>query len=78
MRCLFLRKTQAKIGNITLTEFFADSNFPDKDLKELANILTYYKNTELEPLSVGGTTIMDIIDYIYENGYSEHVIKYNW
>lgn len=77
----YLENHLKEINGPSLNELLEKGNFNDikvQKLKELSNILIKYKNTELEPLSENNETFIDILDYIYSNGYERHVIKYQW
>ena len=74
----YLEKHLKKISNISLNEFFSKPDFPNLEIKEFANLLTYYKNKELEPMQANGVTFIDVLDYIYSNDYGHLVEKYRW
>lgn len=74
----YLEKHLESEGSASLSEFFANpENFSPK-LQEFSLFLTSYKNSELEPLQYDNFTMIDVIDYIYENGFEDYVKQYNW
>ena len=77
----YLEKLLERYQGPKLIDFLSKTEYPDSNLqkvRELAIQLENFKNTELEPLTKDGVSFINIIDYIYENGYEEFVIKYQW
>jgi len=77
----YLNKLLEKYKGPKLAEFLQIANFenePLQKIKELSILLENYKNTEMEALTEEEVSFIDILDYIYENGYEESVLKYNW
>jgi len=74
----YLEKHIKNENSVSLKDFFVNPSKFSPKLREFSKFLTSYKNSELEPLQQGNTTMIDIIDYIYENGFEEYVKEYNW
>lgn len=74
----YLEKHVKNEKSVSLKEFFANPSKFSPKLREFSKFLTSYKNSELEPLQHDNMTMIDIIDYIYENGFEEYVKEYNW
>ena len=78
----YIEKKLKQHDNLSLTEVLTGTAKSDdkeiQQLLELSKMLTYFKNKEFETLSHDGTNFFNVIDYIYSNGYAEHVEKYRW